>query len=115
MMLLNGDDTTISDNIAQIDCSTFWNRLGVSWPECSRLWVVKDACGILCAMFTWLLIAYAEFVVVVVILLPSRDTIHSIINTTVFQFFVVLAVAAHLRTMLSDPVMLAFCQHLICS
>jgi len=111
--MLIGDDVTLSDNIAQIDCSAFWHRLGISWPECSRLWLVKDACGIICAAFAWLLIAYAEFVVMIVILLPSRDTVHSIINTTFFHFFALLAIASHLRTMLSDPVMLALCQHLI--
>jgi len=113
VIMLIGDDVTLSDNIAQIDCSAFWHRLGISWPECSRLWLVKDACGIICAAFAWLLIAYAEFVVMIVILLPSRDTVHSIINTTFFHFFALLAIASHLRTMLSDPVMLALCQHLI--
>jgi len=103
-------DDMISDNIAQIDCSVFWHRLGMSWPECSRLWFVKDVCGIICAVFTWLLMLYAEFVIIVVILLPSHDSIHSITNATVFHFFTVLAVASHLRTMLTDPVMLAFCQ-----
>ena len=114
-MMLSDDKMMISDNIAEIDCRRFWHRLGMSWPECSRLWIVKDACGIICVTFMWLLIAYAEFVVVIVILLPSRDTVHSIVNTTVFHFFIVLAVAAHLRTMLSDPVMLCFHYYLICS
>jgi len=105
------NDVTISDNIAEIDCSLFWQRLGISWPECSRLWFVKDVCGVVCAVFTWLLIVYAEFVVVIVILLPSRDSVYSIINATVFHFFTVMAVASHLRTMLTDPVRLAFCQY----
>ena len=101
----------ISDNIAQIDCSIFWLRLGVSWPECSRLWLVKDVCGMICAVVTWLLIIYAEFVVVVVILLPSDDSVHSVIHATVYHFFAVLGVASHLRTMLTDPVMLSFFQY----
>lgn len=105
------NDIMISDNIAQIDCSAFWHRFGVSWPGCSRLWFVKDVCGIICAVFTWLLIIYAEFVVVFVILLPSHDSVDSIINATMFHFFTVLAVAAHLKTMLTDPVMLPFCQY----
>jgi len=115
VMMLSDVDMMITDNIAQIDCSVFWHRLGISWHECNRLWLVKDACGIICAAFAWLLIAYAEFVVMIVILLPSDDTVHSIINTIIFHFFTALAIAAHLRTMLSDPVMLAFCQYLICS
>jgi len=105
VMMSAANDILIGDNIATIDCSVFWHRLGVSWPECNRLWLVKDVCGIICAVFTWLLIIYAEFVVVVVILLPSHDSVHSIINATVFHFFTLLAVASHLRTMLTDPVM----------
>jgi len=96
------------DNIALIDCSMFWQQLGVSWPECSRLWLVKDVCGIICAVLTWLLIIYAEFVVIVVILLPSYDSVHTIINATGFHFFTLLAVVAHLRTMLTDPVVPVF-------
>jgi len=96
------------DNIALIDCSMFWQQLGVSLPECSRLWLVKDVCGIICALLTWLLVIYAEFVVIVVILLPSHDSVHTIINATVFHFFTLLAVASHLRTMLTDPVIPVF-------
>jgi len=54
-------------------------------------------------VFTWLLIAYAEFVVVIVILLPSKNEIHSIINGTIFHFFTFLAISSHLKAMLSDP------------
>jgi len=98
----------ISDNIAHIDLTVLCHQLGISWPECRRLWLVKDVCGITCAVFSWLLIVYAEFVVVVVILLPSHDLVYSIANATVFQFFTLLAIASHLRTMLTDPVMLVF-------
>ena len=57
-----------------------------------------------CAILTWLLIFYANFVVLKVILLPFIQTTYSLINSVLFTCVTVLAVASHLRTMLSDPV-----------
>jgi hypothetical protein len=53
---------------------------------------------------TWMLIFYAEFVVVYVMLLPSPYPIYSTINLIIFQLFAFLAFASHLRTMFTDPV-----------
>ena len=36
-----------------------------------RYWCVSDCCGIVCVVITWLLVAYAEFVVTMVILGPQ--------------------------------------------
>jgi palmitoyltransferase ZDHHC3/7/25 len=94
------------DNIMIIDCRPFWRKIGVSWPFIDSLWLVKDCCGLVCASFTWFLIAYAEFVVVFIILLPSQNEVHSIINGTIFQFFTALAFLSHLRAMTTDPVSL---------
>lgn len=73
--------------------------------RCCRqtIWCVSDVCGMICAFFTWGLIFYAEFVVLVVILLPDIGTFYSILNLLIFQTFVILAFSAHIRTMLSDP------------
>jgi palmitoyltransferase ZDHHC3/7/25 len=71
-----------------------------------NLWLVKDCCGLICAAITWLLIGYAEFVVIFVILLPSPNEVHSIINGTIFEFFAALAFLSHLRAMTTDPVSL---------
>ncbi|XP_055374415.1 palmitoyltransferase ZDHHC3 [Condylostylus longicornis] len=68
-----------------------------------RMWCVKDICGIVCAIMTWLLIIFAEFVVMRVILWPSPYPVFSTINTIIFQILAFLAFASHLRTMLSDP------------
>jgi len=87
-----------------IDCRPFWRKIGVSWSHIDSLWLVKDCCGLVCAAFTWFLIAYAEFVVVFIILLPSQNEIHSIINGSIFQFFTALAFLSHLRAMMTDPV-----------
>ncbi|EEB16521.1 Palmitoyltransferase ZDHHC3, putative [Pediculus humanus corporis] len=66
-------------------------------------WCIKDICGIICAMLTWLLILYAEFVVMGVMLLPSPFTAYSMINSVLFQIFAFMACASHLRTMFTDP------------
>lgn len=72
----------------------------------SLLWTCfeQDICGIICAAMTWLLILYAEFVVMVVIILPSPYPVYSTINMVIFNLLAFLAYASHIRTMFSDPV-----------
>lgn len=67
-------------------------------------WCIRDICGIICAILTWLLILYAEFVVMTVILIPSPYPVYSIINMILFQTLAFMAFASHLRTMFTDPV-----------
>lgn len=67
-------------------------------------WCIRDICGIICAILTWLLILYAEFVVMSVILIPSAYPIYSVINIIIFQFYAILAITSHLKTMFTDPV-----------
>lgn len=67
-----------------------------------KCWCVKDICGIICAIMTWMLILYAEFVVMAVIF-PSADSWMGTVNMIIFNIGCFLAVAAHLRTMFSDP------------
>ncbi|XP_055136291.1 palmitoyltransferase ZDHHC3 isoform X1 [Symphalangus syndactylus] len=68
------------------------------------MWFIRDGCGIACAIVTWFLVLYAEFVVLFVMLIPSRDYVYSIINGTVFNLLAFLALASHCRAMLTDPV-----------
>ncbi|XP_035680174.1 palmitoyltransferase ZDHHC3-like isoform X1 [Branchiostoma floridae] len=68
-----------------------------------KVWFVKDGCGVTCAVFTYLLVLYAEFVVMGVILFPSNSLVYSIINAVIFNFFAFLAVASHVKAMLTDP------------
>ncbi|XP_024936646.1 palmitoyltransferase ZDHHC3 isoform X2 [Cephus cinctus] len=68
-----------------------------------KFWCIKDICGIICAVLTWLLIIYAEFVVMAVILIPSINTVYSSLNMIIFQTLAFLAFASHLRTMFTDP------------
>lgn len=64
---------------------------------------LKDICGIICAVLTWFLIAYAEFVVMKVMLLPNPYPVYKLINIIIFNTGIFLAVSSHLKTMFSDP------------
>lgn len=72
--------------------------------EVNRLWFIQDCCGIVCAVITWLLVFFADFVVTFVMLLPSRSFWYAVLNGVLFNSLAVLALASHLRTMLTDPV-----------
>ncbi|XP_060539527.1 palmitoyltransferase ZDHHC3 isoform X1 [Pantherophis guttatus] len=73
------------------------------YSSSGTMWFIRDGCGIACAVITWLLVFYADFVVILVMLLPSRDYIYSVINGIVFNTLAFLALASHLRAMLTDP------------
>uniref|UniRef100_A0ABK0L500 Palmitoyltransferase n=1 Tax=Rattus norvegicus TaxID=10116 RepID=A0ABK0L500_RAT len=68
-----------------------------------RVWFIRDGCGMVCAVMTWLLVVYADFVVTFVMLLPSKDFWYSVVNGVLFNCLAVLALSSHLRTMLTDP------------
>ncbi|CAK6967280.1 palmitoyltransferase ZDHHC7 [Scomber scombrus] len=76
------------------DCET-WS----STTHCCR----QDSCGMVCATMTWFLVLYAEFVVNFVMLLPAKNFWYSLLNGATFNSLAVLALASHLRTMLTDP------------
>lgn len=73
-----------------------------------RFWCIQDICGIICALLTWFLILYAKFVVYFVILLPAigLHTMYSVFNIVVFLALSSLALMSHVRTMLTDPVII---------
>ncbi|KAI4494776.1 PREDICTED: palmitoyltransferase ZDHHC3 [Polistes canadensis] len=86
------------------DYVAFHREKGIHNKCCGgKFWCIKDICGIICAVLTWLLIIYAEFVVMAVILIPSINTLYSGLNMAVFQSLAFLAFASHLRTMFTDP------------
>ncbi|KAA0202218.1 hypothetical protein HAZT_HAZT011524 [Hyalella azteca] len=85
-----------------------------------RFWCVRDICGIICAVMTWLLVVYADIVVVLVICSSggsssngnnanahytpaSSLSAYSVINFIIFNLLAFLALASHTRAMLSDP------------
>ncbi|KAM7176913.1 palmitoyltransferase ZDHHC3 isoform 2-T5 [Macrochelys suwanniensis] len=74
-----------------------------SHSSLGTMWFIRDGCGIACAVVTWMLVFYADFVVLLVMLVPSRDYIYSVINGILFNILAFLALASHFRAMLSDP------------
>ncbi|RMC05327.1 hypothetical protein DUI87_18516 [Hirundo rustica rustica] len=74
-----------------------------SHASLGTMWFIRDGCGIACAVVTWMLVFYADFVVLLVMLVPSRDYVYSVINGTLFNTLAFLALASHFRAMLTDP------------
>lgn len=71
------------------------------------MWFIRDGCGIACAIITWLLVFYAEFVVLFIMLLPSRSLAYSLLNGALFSSLAFLSLASHFRAMCTDPVSLS--------
>ncbi|XP_049606563.1 palmitoyltransferase ZDHHC3 isoform X2 [Syngnathus scovelli] len=67
------------------------------------MWFIRDGCGIVCAVITWLLVFYAEFVVVFVMLWPAKNVAYSLFNGVLFNSLAFLALASHARAMCTDP------------
>lgn len=93
----------VEDGVTTIDCTPFCRHLGLGGPAFRRVWFVKDICGLVCAVITWFLLLYAEYVVMVVMLWPQLFTPYSFFNAIVYNFFAFLALSSHLRAMLTDP------------
>ncbi|XP_041375082.1 palmitoyltransferase ZDHHC3-like [Gigantopelta aegis] len=93
----------VPDGVKTIDCTDFCRRLGFSRPPIRHVWCVKDICGIICAIFTWMLIFYAEYVVMVIMLIPCPNTWYSIIHGAIYNLCSFMAFSAHCRCMFSDP------------
>ncbi len=58
----------------------------------------------ICVLFTYLLILFAEYVVITVIIIPEQNLFYKIVNLIIFELLAFLALTSHLRTMLTDPV-----------
>ena len=69
----------------------------------SEKWFVCDPCGITCAVVTYILVLYGEFVVLF-ILAPPFLTTGTLINVVIFTALGILAVTSHLKAMFTDPV-----------
>ncbi|KAM8869734.1 palmitoyltransferase ZDHHC3-A-like isoform 5-T6 [Spinachia spinachia] len=93
---------------ARANCQQAEQRIPISKDvitssAASAMWFIRDACGIVCAVITWMLVLYADFVVLFVMLLPSKNLTYSIVNGTLFNILAFLALASHLRAMCTDP------------
>ena len=79
------------------------NTLKMPFSNSSSSWFVWDPCGIVCAVVTYMLIVYGEFVVLLV-LAPPFPTIGTGINVFIFTTLAFLAVVSHVKAMCTDPV-----------
>lgn len=67
------------------------------------MWFVWDPCGIVCAVFTYILILYGQLVMLTVIA-PPFPGMWTVLRVVVFLGLAGLAVVAHVRSMFTDPV-----------
>ena len=68
-----------------------------------NVWFVWDPCGIVCAVMTYLLVLYGQFVMLTVIAPPFPGT-WTVLRVLGFSALGGLAVVAHVRSMCTDPV-----------
>ena len=104
----------VEDGVVIIDCGPCLQRFGLVklarlFPP--ELWFVKDICGIICVVLTWLLIVYAEYVVMFIMLIPAPNPAYGLANMILFQFLAFLALASHSKAMVTDPVSIIGAQH----
>ncbi|XP_007952948.1 palmitoyltransferase ZDHHC3-like [Orycteropus afer afer] len=71
--------------------------------RCRRPWFVCDALGIVCATSTWGLVLGAAGTLLSELLIPSRDVVYAAANGALFYLLAFLGLAAHARTMFTDP------------
>jgi len=64
---------------------------------------VDGALSIICSVLTWGLVFFAEWVVSHVMLLPDPYSTHNVIAGGIFHMLAFLAVASHMKAMLTDP------------
>ena len=67
------------------------------------VWLVKDGCGIACAILAWALMAFSQYALLTIILLPQPDSTSKYAHIIIFELFTVLTLVAHFRTILTDP------------
>lgn len=92
------------DSIKTIDISPLCYLLRLKRYNRCRLWVVNDLCGVICAVFTYALIFFAEYVACFILFCDFWDSVHTVINAIVFQCCTALAVVSHMVCMFTDPV-----------
>ena len=74
-------------------------------PHIWSVWCNRDACGIVTACFTWIILGYADWTLTRHVLIPwqSLSAFAFAFHLVLFQLLVLLAVVSHVRTMTTDP------------
>lgn len=67
------------------------------------VWFVKDGCGIACVILAWLLMAFSQYALLTIVLLPQAETSKKYEMICFFELLSCLALFAHLRTVFTDP------------
>ncbi|XP_013404609.1 palmitoyltransferase ZDHHC3 [Lingula anatina] len=63
-----------------------------------------DPCGIICILITYSALLYADYVVVVHMVIPSMsDTLWGAFHAVIFNLFLFLLTVSHVRAVFSDP------------
>ncbi|GAB1602028.1 palmitoyltransferase ZDHHC3-like isoform X2 [Argonauta hians] len=64
----------------------------------------SDPCGIVCLLITYGALLYADYAVVMHLVIPVMyDTLWGAVSVVIFNFIIFLAIVSHLRAVLSDP------------
>lgn len=82
---------------------TVSNKSNMPFVKESGYWFVWDPCGIVCAVMTYMLIIYGEFVVLTV-LAPPFPTFGTALCVLIFTTFAFLSIVSHVKAMVTDPV-----------
>ena len=77
--------------------------VAMSFMKNRNVWFVWDPCGIVCAVMTYMLVLYGEFVMLTVIA-PPFPGVWTGLSVLVFSSLGGLAVVAHVKSMITDPV-----------
>lgn len=97
------EDRSNGDNTEQLGAGEHTGSM--AHRKESKYWFVCDPCGIVCTVMTYILIMYGELVVLIV-LAPPFPTLGTFLCVFIFTAFAVLAVASHIKSMITDPVSL---------
>jgi len=101
--------TIYHDAISIVNLNRFFRRYGIPLPRsvCTHLWMVRDCAGWVGAVFTWLLIAGGQLMVMLT-LATWQFTFFALLNGVISLSCAALGVISHFRSMFTDPVIFCY-------
>ncbi|XP_076449183.1 palmitoyltransferase ZDHHC3-like [Babylonia areolata] len=95
--------TSVAEVAVMVDCRAVCREhVGLDAAWLGHVWFVPSTCGQVCVIITWLLMVYAEFAVMVVVV-PRMEYPYNIVNAVVYNVCAFLALASHIRATVTDP------------